>query len=63
MVFTPKFALCAALVSLAVIPVVRAVQIPVTVGGPGILAFTPSSVVCSRLLVKFFVQLIDTLQY
>jgi hypothetical protein len=44
MLFT--FTTFAALVSLAAIPPTRAGQINVVVGGPGVIAYNPSSVVC-----------------
>jgi hypothetical protein len=50
MIFAHNLAFCAALVSLAVIPVVRSVEIPVVVGGIGVLAFTPNNVVCTIFL-------------
>lgn len=44
MIFTSKLAAYATLLSLATIPLARGVEIPVTVGGTGIIAYTPNSV-------------------
>jgi len=44
MIFTSKFTACATLLSLAAIPVARGVEIPVVVGGPGVIAYTPNQV-------------------
>ena len=56
MIFGLNIALCATLVSLALVPSTRGVEINVVVGGSAGLVFTPSSVVRIQLWLAFLVS-------